>query len=111
MIVCGNDNPHTHFDMVEIICTFNVPFEGINRRCAGVFLQDDNDKIYLGHNGSFPNFHRSVAKKELDGWEFVTWPDDKTSNIIVVAEFFSDDFISNIGKFVQQVKDYKEKHR
>lgn len=110
-IICGNDNPHTHFDTVEIICTFNVPFKGINRRCAGIFLQDDNDRIYLGHNGSFPNFHKSVAEKELSGWEPITWPDDKTSSVIVVAELFSDDFIVNVGKFVQQVKEYKDRNR
>lgn len=66
-IACGNDDPYIHLDKLEIICTFNVPFKGINRRCAGVFLQEDKSKVHLGHNGSFPKFYRSVAAKELSG--------------------------------------------
>ena len=81
-IVCGIDNPKVNFKSLEIICTFNVPFEEVNRRCAGVFLRDTRDKISLGHSGFFPNFHKSVAKKELGGWMPVQWPDGKNQKLL-----------------------------
>src|SRR5687768_11784263 len=39
LVVCGTENPNTSGKPLEIICTFNAPFKGVNRRCAGVFLR------------------------------------------------------------------------
>lgn len=110
-IVCGTDNPKVNFKSLEIICTFNAPFEGVNRRCAGVFLRGAGDKVYLGHSGFFPNFHKSVAEKELLGWMPVQWPDGKKSKIIVVGPIEEETLVTDMAKFVHEVKKYKANHR
>src|SRR5688572_26120611 len=46
----GTMDPNTRAS-VDITCEINPPTEGIDRRCAGVFLKDSGSGLYLAHSG------------------------------------------------------------
>lgn len=111
ILLLGTQNPEPK-RMVGIVCEINPPRHGFNRRCAGVFLKDDDLSIYLAHTGKIgggrPGIGRSTMfQNYLGNWHTVTWPDRKLSNVIVIGKIDSPLLSEHIAAFAREVQRIK----
>ena len=61
----GTEDPQTS-PTLNITCEINMPKEGINRRCAGLFIRDvTNNAVYLTHSGKLGGGKSGVGKSEF----------------------------------------------
>ena len=96
----------------SIVVEINSPFEGINRRVGGVFLQDDNGRHYLGHRGSVGGGRPGIGKEAfLDSSEpgqFMDIQDgDRVSEVLFIGALDTADFPECVDTFVRQVSKFK----
>ena len=108
----GVEDPRAR-GLSSITCEINVPYEGVQRRCAGALMKDEVGQIYLTHSGkvgggrpgigkeAFLEFYREANRKS------VLWPDGRMSEIIAVAELNAPHLAADIARFVHQVAAFK----
>lgn len=101
------DTSYSH----SITCEINPPYEGIDRRIAGVFAKDPDDKLHLLHRGKLgggkPGIGKALFIKEFTGtWEEV---EDGTefTKLALVASFENPRFAEQIADFVHEVERIK----
>jgi hypothetical protein len=83
----GTMDPKAHRS-VDITCEINPPTEGIDRRCAGVFLKDSGSGLYLAHSGKVGGGRKGIGKtnflEEYSGSrEEIEWPDGVTAEVVL----------------------------
>ena len=50
--------------VLSITCEVNIPFQGVNRQIAGVFVRDtDSGKIFIAHSGKIGGGQKGIGKK------------------------------------------------
>jgi hypothetical protein len=109
----GPDDP-TNARILSISCEINFAFEGINRRVAGVFLRDEDGRIYVGHSGNVGGGRKGVGKTAFLSYydspvrEPVDWPDGRTTEMLVIGMLGSDSFVNSVAAFVSEVASFKE---
>lgn len=97
----------------SITCEINLPRGGIDRKLAGLIVEDRNGALYLAHSGrmggarpgqSMEGFREFLA----DGvWRAVKWPDGEESEALIVAPLDSPRLTRLLGRFVDAVRRYK----
>ena len=96
----------------NIVCEINPPLEGINRRIAGVFAKDADDKMYLLHRGRIGGGRLGIGKdkfqKEFDGTWVSVEDGTNISNLALVAAFESSSFAEDVADFIHKVERIKE---
>jgi hypothetical protein len=105
----GTGEPKWNTDNGHIItCEINSPHEGINRRIAGVFAKNSEDKLYLFHRGRFGGrITKALFEREFGGsWKEVEDGAELTK-LALVASFDSPRFAEEIAKFVHEVERIK----
>jgi hypothetical protein len=108
----GVDNP-ADLATVPITCEVNIPLEGIDRRCGGVFVRSNNGTIYLAHSGGIGGGRIGVGKAAFLSFygdetiDTVTWPNKTTSEYIVIGALDDDEFRKSIADFVYKVAEFK----
>jgi len=107
----GAGKPVAH-RMNHIACEINPPKEGINRRCAGLFVRDAEGTIYLTHSGKVGGGRAGIGKSTFlshyrGAPETVVWPDGKKSEVIVLGRIDGARFSEQVANFIREVQRYK----
>ena len=103
----------TKTQALAVRCEINPPKDGINRRCAGLFLKDSNGNVYLAHTGKVGGGKSGIGKDAfLQAYqgqtETVTWPDKGTGSTVIVFGALNDkSFISKVAEFLVDVDNFK----
>jgi hypothetical protein len=92
----------------------NPTKEGINRRNAGIFVQDNHGIVYLAHSGKVGGGRKGIGKSTFlsfyrgDNIEEVSWPDHISSSAIIIGRIDSDHLPAQIAHFIHEVERFKE---
>jgi len=96
----------------NITCEINFPFEGINRRIAGAFAQDEFENIYILHRGKIGGGRKGIGKslfQEQYRGKFEDAIDgDKVTEFALIGELKSKTLINQIASFVREIHRIKE---
>ncbi len=109
----GNQDPNLHRSL-SITCEINIPREGFNRRIAGAFARDHQGNIYLTHSGNLRGGRQGVGRTSFvafypgDNRETIFWPDNKTTEVIVIGQIYDPQLLGKIKCFVDQADAFKE---
>lgn len=91
----------------NITCEINFPFEGINRRIAGVFAKDDFGDIYILHRGKIGGGRKGIGKslfQEQYRGKFEEAIDgDRVTEFALIGELNSKKLIQQIASFVREI--------
>lgn len=98
---------HSH----TLDCEINPPYEGINRRIAGVFAKDENGELFLLHRGKIgggrPGIGKNLFLNNYRGKWITVKDGDQLSNLALVASFKNPRFVIQVTNFVKEVKRIK----
>jgi hypothetical protein len=98
---------------VSIAVEINIPFKGIDRRIAGVFVKDEDGRVWLGHNGRIGGGRRGIGPKafweEYRGDRVIVHDDGKTYTYAKIGYLDSPDFPERIKDFVIEVNEIKKR--
>lgn len=97
----------------SIVVEINSPFEGINRRIGGVFMQDDSGRIYLGHRGGVGGGRPGIGKKafmaSMGPEKLVDIQDgDRVSKVVMIGALDATDLPECVAAFVRRVEQFKK---
>jgi hypothetical protein len=107
----GTMDPNSH-NSVEITCEINPPTEGIDRRCAGIFLKDSGSGLYLAHSGKVGGGRKGIGKtnflEEYSGsLEEIEWPDGVTAEVVLLGKIGGKSFVNNLAVYIRAVEAFK----
>jgi len=111
--IFGTDDVNTN-ESLSITCEINPPYEGINRRVAGVFAGDEGGDVYVTHSGKIGGGREGVGKVQFllfcgdDRLVELSWPDGKSSEAILIGRLDDVHLIEDIASFVYQVQRFKD---
>jgi hypothetical protein len=90
----------------------NPPHEGI-RRTAGVFLRDELEGLYVGHDGTVrgrPGISRRAFREFAQDLE---WKEIKTPNglreVVVFGPFQGRELLSKLARYVRTVAEFRNR--
>ena len=97
----------------SIVVEINFPFEGIDRRIGGVFMQDTNGRVYLGHRGGVGGGRPGIGKTNfmvsMELEKLVEIEDgDKVVEVVLIGAPDAVDFPECVADFVRKVARFKE---
>ena len=96
----------------SIVVEINSPFEGVDRRIGGVFMQDNNGRIYLGHRGSVGGGRLGIGKRAFMASmepEMLTdiQDGDRVSEVLTIGALNAPNLPECVEAFVRQVELFK----
>jgi hypothetical protein len=100
--------------MVGLVCEVNSPFEGANRRVAGVFVRDSSGTLYLAHSGRVGGGRRGIGKEAFRAFftdgdvREVQWPSGTVTETLVVGRLDDDRLPASVARFVRTVERFKQ---
>jgi len=112
----GTNDP-TDDRPVSVVSQIAVPMVGINRRCAGALMRDEDGQLFLTHSGTVGSGRAGLTRDGFlasftDGQlRSVRWPDGKTSDVFVVGQIDSFEFPTRVAQFAQAVTRFKSEAR
>jgi flagellar hook-basal body complex protein FliE len=89
----------------------NFPVKGINRRLMGIFAKDDKDKVIVVHRGKFQinlKKRKRLSPRNYNGKRIDIQDGDRKTNVILVGELRSSDFLENLSNFIKKVDKIKK---
>jgi 5-methylcytosine-specific restriction protein A len=98
-------------------CEINFPKKGINRRLKGIFVRDEEDKIYVTHNGAVGGGRKGIGKfaflKYLSNSVdvdiiHVIWQDGKETNTICIGRLDDPELPGRVANYVHNVSLFKQ---
>lgn len=98
---------------LSITVEINPPTSGFDRRIAGLFVTDASERIYLAHSGRIGGGKKGIGKEAFlatySGPYFanVAWPDDETSEVILLADIDDSRLPEQLATFVLEVERFK----
>jgi hypothetical protein len=106
----GIENPGEK-SVLEINVEINPPHEGENRRIEGLFVRDQDNRIYIAHDGKFTNYGGRNAFRQFLG--DASWPEIQTqrgSRTPIVLGPIDDEsnFVKRLSDYVHNVVDFKK---
>ncbi len=108
----GVEDPHD-VSSVSITVEINLPTEGTDRRCGGVFVRSNNGTLYLAHSGGIGGGRVGVGKAAFltfygdETSDTVTWPNKQTAEYLILGALDEDDFRQSIADFVHKVAAFR----
>jgi len=110
----GTADPRKHLGL-GITCEINPPFEGINRRCAGVFCRHENKDVFIAHSmrigGGRKGIGRSAFMRTIRRRSRIVpirWPDGLETDVLILGRLNHPTLPKRIGAFVHEVQRFKE---
>ncbi len=109
----GLENPNSQ-NSLTIVCEINPPLEGINRRCAGFFVEGDDGCTNVAHSGKIgggkPGIGKQAFERSYSGtWQTVRWPDGVRTRAVVIGAVDGENLPAEIRDFILQVQQIKQK--
>ena len=104
----------TQEQYLNIACEINIPYSGVNRRIAGLFVRDSTGKIYLTHSGKVGGGRSGIGKIEFlnfyhgDQFATVVWDDGSETETILIGQLDSRDLLRQVAYFVHEVDRFKQ---
>jgi hypothetical protein len=98
---------------LTIVAEINPTKSGINRRNAGFFVQDRQNKIYLAHSGKVGGGRKGIGRSTfLQNYvgrnvESIEWPDGIESTAVVIGRIDSERLPLYVSHFLSEVYRYK----
>jgi hypothetical protein len=90
----------------------NFPFEGINRRIAGVFAEEDNGTILVLHRGRIGGGKQGIGKQyftdNFRGDFVIAIDEDRESELCLVGELQSPHFSRQVSNFINEIYRVKQ---
>jgi hypothetical protein len=108
----GTTDPNAADNLV-ITVEFNPPYEGVNRRCAGVFARDDAGNIYATHSGKVGGGRSGVGRLTFlpfyrgDNRDILLWPDGQETDVIVIGRIDGKNLVAQFAHFAREVERFK----
>lgn len=108
----GVDDPYPAF-MLSITCEINPPKEGIDRRCASLFVRDENGEFFLAHSGKIGGGRVGIGKSAfLEHWGRgdivrVSFPDSEERDYIILGRIADPNLRRRLADFVHLVAKFK----
>lgn len=100
---------------LNITCEINMPYQGFDRRVAGLIAQAEDGHLYLTHTGKIAGGRKGIGKtaflKAIQGANFDTiyWPDGVETETVVIGRLDGAHLPQQIAYFAQQVERFKQK--
>jgi len=102
---------------LNITVEINPPEKDKNLRCAGLFVRDEQGRVFLAHSGKIGGGYKGVGKSaflqfagELNR-QVVSWSDGSFSNAILIARIDAPALRRQLGAFVKKVDEFKQQVR
>jgi hypothetical protein len=108
----GVDDPDPALAL-SITCEINPPKEGIDRRCAGLFVEDGGE-LFLAHSGKIGGGRPGIGKSAfLQHWgnknmANVVFPDRIERDYIILGRLIDPNLRHQLADFVHSIADFKE---
>ncbi len=108
----GVDDPYPA-SLLSITCEINPPKEGIDRRCAGLFVRDESGEVFLAHSGKVGGGRAGIGKGAfLEYWGnddilSVLFPDSEECDYIVLGRIADPNLRRRLADFVHSVAEFK----
>jgi len=99
--------------MLDIIVECNPPHSGVDRRCAGAFVEQDGE-IYLAHSGKIGGGRKGIGKSAFlnayphGNWQVVQWPDKHETEMVIIGSVDGTRLPVQIAAFVREVERFKQ---
>jgi len=98
---------------LNITCEINMPYSGVNRKVAGLFVRDPAGKIYITHSGKVGGGRRGIGKSEF--WNFyrgdqvvtIVWADGHETEAILIGRLDDSNLTAQVAYFVHEVDRFK----
>ena len=109
----GIEDPNP-VSMLSITCEINPPKEGIYRRCAGLFVKDERNNVFLAHSGKVGGGRAGIGKNAFlahwgdDDLHSVAFPDGERHRYIVLGCISDGKLRNRLTDFVHSVARFKE---
>jgi transcriptional regulator with XRE-family HTH domain len=109
----GTDDP-VSASMLSIACEINPPREGINRRCAGLFVRDDSGAVFIAHSGKIGGGRPGIGKSrfmQARGQQDVVsvqFPDGLEGDYIVLGRIDDQNLLARLAEFVRAIAQFKQ---
>jgi hypothetical protein len=87
----------------SIACEINFPFQGVNRKIAGIFAKDDQEIIWVLHRGKIGGGRTGVGPELFRNSFGGEWTSLEGDEVVKVGAIFSPDFIGLVSRFVKDV--------
>lgn len=99
---------------LSIACELNFPLKGINPQIAGAFGKMEDGGIYIVHRGTIGGGRIGIGR-ELFMQEYKgRWVDlddiEQVSRVALISELNRPDLFINVGNFIKQVHEIKERN-
>lgn len=99
--------------ILTITLEINPPHEEVNRRVAGLFARDGEDRVYIAHTGKVGGGRQGIGPKSFrEHLEDHPWHEIKTRDgsrtAVVLGPIDAPDFPAQIAKYVYSVSRFKE---
>jgi len=98
----------------NITLQINYNNRNLQKRIAGRFLKDKNNKFWIGHSGKLGG--GSKGRREIDFFDFcncgnpqsIEWIDGTPDDVIVIGAIDDEFFPAKIAEYIKQVASFKE---
>jgi hypothetical protein len=112
-ICFGLENP-TDRPMLSITVETNPPHEGVDRRVAGAFLEDEQGQVYLAHSGKVGGGRKGVGPNAFlshyTQGERVFVP-ERGGQLIILGCVSGPDLAGGLAAYTREVARFKEEVR
>src|SRR5712691_9514729 len=110
----GTEDPNLKKSL-SISCEINPLKSGINLRCAGSLLMDENGNVFLAHNGKVGGGRKGIGKSAFivahpnENWRPVDLPGGRHTELLVIGRIDKPEFKRQIAYFVRRVDAFKSR--
>jgi len=99
--------------MLKITVEMNPPHQGENRRIGGVFLRDEESRIYVGHSGKVGGGRPGIGQRAFKSFsQQLDWREIETPKglreVVVFGPLQAGRLSNALAPFIHTVADFKE---
>jgi hypothetical protein len=99
---------------LTIVGEINPTKEGIDRKNAGMFVQDERGTVYLAHSGKVGGSRKGIGKSSFvnsyaePNVENIQWPDGRITSAIIIGTINGNRLPAQVAQFIKIIERYKK---